>query len=308
MKKMINERQAYMEEMPSDLEVLRELEKREALNESYSKKLRLLEAKNKGINQVFKYLEKYGKGHWIYARDVAMDYYNIITCDLLVMTSTHVYTLEINHYDGTFEFENGMSKLDGEILAAHPIPMAQSALSQIQHLKRIAPFPIDLKLKSAAVFTNSNHFLKIHDEVKDIEIVAANQLEQFVQQMVREERPAQKLGAAFNPLYWSWVMNIDRHHPYIPLEIPEDILATARPGITCSYCSSFNVKIGEVLMACACGGWEFAEEAIVRTIWDYSTLNSGKALHPSLIKEFFNQQVPDEQLDKVFEKLASAAG
>lgn len=302
MRKMYNERHAYMEELPSDLEVLNELKKRVELNTELTHKLEQLESKDKGINRVLRLLEKYGKEHWMYMTDVAMDYHHMINCDLLIMTSTHVYTLEVNEYEGTFEFKKGASTLDGDILEEHPIQMAQSVLSQLQSSKLMAPIPIHLEIKGAALFTGINNPLKIHNPVEDIEIVPAKSVEKFVRRMVWEEKQARKKGITFNPLYLSWIMRVDRDHPYIPLEIPAHMMEQVRTGILCSHCGSFNVKIGEVLMTCDCGGWESVQEAIIRTTYEYCNLYYTTNLELLSVCKFFNGQVPEKQIEECLEK------
>lgn len=303
MKKLYNERHAHLENIPSDLMVLEELNKREALDETLKRRLHYFDSKETGLMKVLDILNKYGKEDWMYMHNVAVDYYDIITCDLLVMTSTHVYTFEINEYEGTFELKNGISKLDGQTLKEHPIAMAQSVLTQLQGSKRMAPVPIKLKLKAAAVFTHSNNPLEIHDEVSGIEIVSANQIENYVKRMVREEKQAQAKGVTFNPMYFSWVARIDRHHPCIEIEIPDAVMEKVRPGILCTHCGGFDVKIGEVLMTCECGGWELVEEAIIRTICEYAILIQGKNIHLPSLCEFFDNQIPKVQLEKCLDKV-----
>lgn len=306
MKKMFNERHAYMEEVPNELEVLRELDKRVSLSAELKQKLTWLENKAKGLNKVLELLDKHGKDQWLYMTNVAMDYHSIINCDLLVMTSTHVYTLGVNAYEGTFEYKDGISRLNGEILNEHPIPMAQSVFTQLQSFKTMSPTPIDLKLKGAVLFTEPNQSLEIDAQVKDIEVVPAERLEKFVRGMVQEEKQARKKGSSFNPLNLSWIMRIDRHHPYIPLEIPDEIMTQVQKGILCKHCGSSAVKIGEVLMTCECGGWESVEEAILRTAYEYCNLTNAKYLDVPSICEFFDEQLSTERVRECLEQFIVA--
>ena len=56
MKKMTNERHMQLENIASDLDILRELDKRGALDEDFKKKLAWLESKDKGLQIVMKTL------------------------------------------------------------------------------------------------------------------------------------------------------------------------------------------------------------------------------------------------------------
>lgn len=304
MKKFYNERHVELEKLPSDLMVLEVLEKREGLDAALEKRLACLLAKEEGFFKVMDALRKYGKEDWFYMKDVAIDYYGIITCDLLVMTSTHLYTFEINEYEGTFEFKDGVSQLNGEPLKEHPIAMAQSVLTQLKGSKRMTPNPIHLILKGAAIFTNKKGALDIHDDTSDIEIVKANQIINFVKQMVREEKQAKAKGGTFNPMHFSWIARIDRHHPCIPIEIPDTVMNNVVPGIVCKHCQGFNVEVGEILMTCECGGWELVEDAILRTVIEYSILVRGETIDIPSLREFFNNQISKEQLDDFLKEIA----
>ena len=83
MKKLFNERQTIMESSPSDLMVLEELNKRGALNEEFKEQLSYLSGKEMGRLKMLETLKSYGREEWLYMENVAVDYYNIITCDLL---------------------------------------------------------------------------------------------------------------------------------------------------------------------------------------------------------------------------------
>lgn len=306
MKKFYNERHVELEKMPSDLMVLDVLDRREALDTSLKKQLSRLSAKEKGFHKVMDALRKYGKEDWTYMNSVAIDYYGIITCDLLVMTSTHLYTLEINDFEGTFELKDGVSQLNGETLKEHPIAMTQSVLTQLKGSKLMTPNPIHLVLKGAAIFTNKKNSLDIQDDTSDIEVVKANQIINFVKRMVREEKQAKAKtkGVTFNPMHYSWIARIDRHHPCIPIEIPDTVLKNVVPGMVCNHCHGFNVEIGEILMTCECGGWDLVEDAILRTVFEYTVLARGEKVDIPSLLEFFNNQISKEQLDKLLDKIA----
>lgn len=297
MRKIANERHAAIENLASDLDILGELDKRGALDEELKKELEFLKRKDKGLQIVLELLEKYAKEHWMYIIDLSLDYHNILNCDLLLLTSTDVHTFEINHYEGLYEYKNRNDYLNGKKLERHPITMAQKVRSQIKSTSMMES--IHLNVKGAAIFTGSDNKLEIHDEVKDVKVVTHEQLEDFIKRIAQEEK---KQASTVEMKHLRWLAKIDRYHPIWPAPISNEIRENIRLGIACSYCEGFDVEIGEVFIACPCGGWESLEEATVRTICDYGVLNNGKDLSPLELHHFFNEQVSIEHIEKYLKK------
>lgn len=297
MNKIHNERHMQMDNMASTLDILRELNRREALDEEWKKQLAHLEAKEKGLQIVMTVLERYAKDHWGYMTEVVLDHYGYVHCNLLVMTSTHVYTMEINHYDGAYEFKEGTSYLDGEPIDKEPIIMARSVSSQLRSNIKFCYMPIHLKVTGAAIFTNPDYTVEIHDNVTDIEVVTREHLVDFIQQMVRDEKEHGGIEDII-PNNISWVIRIDRHHPFRPFIVPRELKRKMRKGVTCVHCESFDVKVGEVFTGCKCGGMEFTEQAIVRSICQYGILNLEKELDTHELYHFFDKQVSLEQIEE----------
>lgn len=305
MRKMYNERHVEIEETASNLDVLRELNKRKALDEALSRELQRLEAKDRGLEMVLMHLNKYSKEHWVYMTNVSLDHYNIFNSDLILMTSTHLYTLEINHYEGLFELKNGNSLLNKERLEQHPILMAQSVTSQIKSMALMES--INLKVKGAAIFSNPKNNIRIQEEMDDIEIVSAQQLDHFIKRIVQEEKQHKNI-TKINPRHTSWLARIDRHYPFWTLEIPGEIKEKAQRGIACSQCENFDIEIGKHYVSCPCGKLESLEESIVRTICDYGVLNNEKDLYPPELHLFFDNQIPIDLIDKYLEKHFTPVG
>lgn len=297
---MTNERHMKLDELARDLDILRELDKRDALDEVFKAQLHHLESKEMGLQRVMSIFEEYAKPHWNYMTHVAMDAENRLKCNLLVMTSTNVYPLEINHYEGHFEYRNGASYLNGKKLAENPIQIAKDVTSQITGKIRFCSMPIFLDVKGAAIFTGSSDVC-ILDDIGDIEIVTEDQLKKFVFQMILEEREnGGSPRLILNNI--SWLSRVDRRQPVIPFKIPRHIKNQITLGVRCSYCYSFDAQVGEIFTGCPCGGFENTEEAIVRTICEYGVLNNGKHLELSDLQRFFNGDVPDELLETYLEK------
>ena len=305
MRKIDNERHIEIETFASNLDILRELNKRDALDEKLTKELKRLEAKDRGLKIVLNHLKYLGKDHWVYMTNVSLDSYNIFTCDLLLMTSTHLYPLEINYYDGLFEFKEALSLLNGKEPDQLPIESAQCVAALINAFSTICS--INLDVKGAAIFPSPTNQIRIYDEVPEIEIVGADQLDAFIKQMIRDEKN-RKSDEKIDPRYIRWLREIDQQQPIWTIHISDEMKEHIHPGIACRACNGFNVTIGKQFVSCPCRKCEPLEEAIVRTICDYGVLNYEKNLYPPDLHLFFDNQVSMGQIEKCLVKHFSPVG
>lgn len=305
MRKINNERHMEIETSTSNLNILRELNKRDALDEELTKELKRVEAKNRGLKTVLNHLNHLGKNHWVYMINVSLDSYNIFNCDLLLMTSTHLYPLEINHYDGLFEFKKELSLLNGKEPDQLPIESAQCVATLINAFSTIRS--INLDVKGAAIFPSSTNQIRIYDEVPEIEIVGADQLDAFIKQMIRDEKNRNS-DEKIDPRYIRWLREIDQQQPIWTIHISDEMKEHIHPGIACRACNGFDVTIGNQFVSCPCGKYEPLEEAIVRTICEYGVLNYEKSLYPPDLHLFFDNQISMEQIETCLAKHFSPVG
>ena len=299
MRQILNERHAQKEEVASNLDILRELNKREALNEEFIEELKKLEAKHKGVEIVLEHIHKYAKDHWFYMTDLSLDYYGILTCDLLLATAAGIYTFEINYYDGLFEFKDKQSTINGRKLNHNPTKHAQTVSSQLNSLAMMES--VDLKVQGAAVFPSFDNKIMIADEVQNIEIVTSDQFKHYLDEIVQADKNYEK-QPVIEPQHIRWLAKIDRNFPNWSVKISDDIRANIRPGITCCHCDSFDVNIGDPYISCDCGMHESLEEAIVRTVCEYGVLNNDKQLYPPDLLDFFDYQITIDNLTKYLDK------
>ena len=163
-----------------------ELDKRTVLNEYFSTMLQQLEAKEKGVNKVLKLIHYYAKEHWFYMTDLALDAYEMIECDLLLMTRAGIYPFEINDYEGVFEIEDSVCKLNSQKFEDHPIEKIKQITTQLKQLA--VKDSVQLNIQGAALFPNP-HNKVINDRKEEaIEIVTADQLDNYLKQIIREEK------------------------------------------------------------------------------------------------------------------------
>jgi len=299
MRKIFNERHIEKEEQATDLDILRELDKRTEFNENFSMELKRLEAKEKGVAEVLTLINKYAKDHWFFMTDLSLDYYNSINCDLLLMTSAGIHTFEINYYEGLFEGEGGQASINGNMLKHNPIEKAQRVTSQLKSLSMMNS--VNLNIKGAALFPGPNNKLIVHDDMKDIEVVTAKFLEFYLMEIVQEEENY-KGPDMITLKNLRWLGKIDRYNPNWSIKVQDELEEYMQKGILCSHCGSFDVKIDEPYISCACGLHESLEEATVRTICEYGVLNNDKNLGVDELLDFFDYQVSEDTLYKYLDK------
>lgn len=299
MRKIYNERHLEKEEYATNLDVLRELDKRTELNEYFSTMLQQLEAKETGVNKVLKLIHYYAKEHWFYMTDLALDAHEMIGCDLLLMTRAGIYSFEINDYEGVFEIEDSVCKLNGQKFDGHPIEKINQITSQLK--KDAVKNAVQINIQGAALFPNPHNEVISEQKNEAIEIVTADQLDNYLKRIIQEEKDYN--GPAMNrPMHLSWLGQIDRHFPMQPMEVPTGIHQHLYKGIVCCHCGSFEINIGDPYISCACGMHESFEEAIVRTICEYGVLNNDKPLEVYNLLHFFDYQISKEHLMKSLDK------
>lgn len=301
MKKLTNERHTQIKEIASTLDILVELNKRNALDIKLKKQLAYLESKKQGLQIVLSVFEEYAKKHWRYMTDVMVDPSDDIQCNLLVLTSTHLYTMEINHFEGDYVLKDGVSFVDGYRSDNHPIRTARNVSLGLQNRMQSSQVPIDLIVKSAAIFTNSRHITDIRDEVRDIDIIEKDQLEDFIQQMVREEN---ELGPRKHlpKNHIQWVTQIDDDYPFHTFQLPDKLKPFIKKGPRCVLCDDFNMNIGRFFTFCPCGAMELSEHTIERSVYQCSILSLGKDVDLNEIYDFFDNQVSTERIAQFVRK------
>ena len=92
-------------QVPSKLEILRELEKRTALPAGLENERIRLEAGDQGEQKVLSYLQQFGSEHWWILPNLWLDYFRKFECDLLLLTSVGIYPFEIKNYAANLNFE-----------------------------------------------------------------------------------------------------------------------------------------------------------------------------------------------------------
>lgn len=111
-------------QVPSKLEILRELEKRTALPEDLENERIRLEASDQGEQKVLSYLQQFGSEHWRILPNLWLDYFGKFECDMLLLTTAGVYPFEIKNYTGQFEFRKNQCLINGKKVGHNAIAQA----------------------------------------------------------------------------------------------------------------------------------------------------------------------------------------
>ncbi len=104
----------------------REFADRDVLNE-----LARLKKGAEGEQVVLDYIEKFGRKHWRVLSNLWLDYYGAFEADLLLVTRSGSYALEIKHYNGLFQYDNGLSKLNHREISGNAIYQTRKATKNL---------------------------------------------------------------------------------------------------------------------------------------------------------------------------------
>ena len=282
---------------PTKLEVLEVLTKRSFYpNRNEMSELKRLRAGYEGEKVVVDYLKKHGKSHWTLLQNIWLEYVGTLECDGILFTGSDLFVLEIKHYSGLYEYENGLSKLNNRELSVNPIYQTRKATMKVREL--VCSRFSNVKVHGVLIFVGIDSEIKIASDVRDIEIVQRHELRGFIEKISAEEVNGRR--ESVNP---NQIIKLIRKHltenPY-PVEPPSaEVLDGLQKGIFCERCANSTVNVTKKFVKCSCGTIESREKATVRTICEYGVLNFTKDLTVNDLIDFFNGQASKTYLNKI---------
>jgi len=295
MKVLQTKRQIEKSKSPTKLDVLRELNKRDALDQDLKDELKRLEHGYAGEQTVLKLIKEFGEEHWVVMQKLWLDYYGKFECDLLLLTNAGLYPFEIKNYSGTFEFRNSQCLINGKRVGHNAIAQAQKVTINLENI--IKQHFFDTSIQGAIAFIGHHNEVIVDDEIEDIQIVMANQLRKHIWNIAKEERNFQG-----RPIDIQGVVRklaaVETDNPFNKINITEDIKKRVKKGIRCSYCGSFAVDASKSYIICKCKMHEPREEAIVRTICEYGVINHNEDLTTAALVDFFDGAISRKNLSK----------
>ncbi len=307
---IITEHQQQLIREPTRLDVLREMNKRHALehHEILKNEWLRLEKGWAGEKILLEYLENYGQEHWKVLKNVWLNYYGEFECDLILFTQAGLYHFEVKNYTGHFEFKDNQCQYNGRAQGGNPISQTQKATTNLRIILKELPHPPSLQ--GALTFVGVDNQVLIHDELTNIDIVSRNELREYIWKIVQQERN-----------YRGYPMNIhaileklntyEKNNSFVPEALPGKAAHHIKKGICCSRCGNFDLKFQNSYIVCSCGVHESREEAIVRTICEYGVIYNKKNLTTTELTDFFGGDISYSTvyryLNKHFERIGASS-
>lgn len=285
--------QREISKLPSRLEVLRELQKREALDKSLKEEWYRLETGNLGEQAVLNEIRAFGADHWKVLKNVWLEHYGVFESDLLLITSCGLHTFEVKNYNGDFDYNNNQCFLNGYKIGHNAISQAQKAATNLQQLFESAFCPVPVR--GGLIFAGKHCDVNIQHSIDDLDILMFHQLRNHLEEIAKQDR-----GCSINE---DQILQIIEEHetqnPFSPEPISDDIKWRVKKGVLCAHCGSFEVDTSKAIFTCkSCGMRESRENAIVRTICEYGVIHFDKDLVLSHLVDFFGGQIARTTLRK----------
>lgn len=300
------EQQRALNELPTKLEVLRELNKREALNEDLITELEHLEREFEGEQKVLNLIEEFGEDHWKVVRHAPVGEYGSNKCDLLLLTNSSIHPMKIKNYTGIFKFIGSGCQLNGEDFRFHPILETQYMTMDTKETLEWHNY--SLNIEGTLIFIDKHSEAQPlyppdypYDYFGSIEMITSNQVRGYIKRIAEEEKDHS--GPSINDKrriikQLEKVEHIAKNYKDDKPEITEEIKNQVRTGICCSHCESFDLDMSRTYISCSCGMYEPRENAIVRTICEYGVIHSDKDLRTSEVLDFFGGDISRGNLSR----------
>ena len=228
-----------------------------------------LTAGEMGEKEVLRYFQEYGQPHWRYVQNYWANSNGVAESDLLIFTDKSCYVLEVKNYTGKFEYENGVTTIDGYEYSSDSVFQARRSSKNIRRI--LSGYIHPDNVHGALIFIGENNEIAIHSHVDDIKIVQRNQLMKFIHQVAEAER-----ASAFESLR---IDRIQRQlkkfqvtNPFSMKPLSLEQIHHVKTGISCAQCSSLATQLTRKFAQCTCGHIELRETATLRTIEEYRVL------------------------------------
>lgn len=308
MKIITTEYQQQFNGVPTRLDILREINKREGLekHDDLKNEWRRLEKGDAGEKILLDYIERYGESDWSILKNVWLDYFGEFECDLLLATYTGLYGFEVKNYSQQIEIKNNEAWMLGEVMNKNPISQTRNMarnLNKIFGKNRELP-----KLQGVLALVGEDNGVANHESVTDVKVLARGDIRHYIWNIVHNER--QFPGYPIDPeLILRELAQYERKSSFVPEPLPGVTEKHIRKGICCSRCGNFDLDTSKFYIECLCGVHESREEAIVRTICEYGIIYNDRNFTTRELIEFFNGGISlstlQRYLNKHFKKIGS---
>jgi Holliday junction resolvase-like predicted endonuclease len=292
-------RQKERAKNPTRLDILKELNKRSALDGKLKNELYRLQAGSEGEQAVLNCIEKFGLKHWYVMKNIWLDYYGSFECDLILMTAHSIYIFEVKNYSEDFTYKNNQCYLNGNKIGHNAISQAIRAAVNFENMFRDSNYwPT---IKSGIIFTGEYCNVQIFDEVDGLHISTLSQLRSLIEKIADEDRghPSQSIDTERT----AKILNAyEIENPFTGELIADEVKEQAKLGILCHQCNRRRLTIGRKFIRCACRASEPFENAIVRTICEYGVIYNERELLTKEVYAFFEEDLSRDTVRKYLRK------
>lgn len=304
-----SKKQKEADHFPTRLEVLREYDKRHALNDKYKDVLKRLEAGHRGEMLVLDYLNEYGLPHWKVIKNIWIEHYGIFECDLLLITGDDWYPIEIKHYSGQYALKEMQWSCYGNLLPNNPISQSQKVFIHFNNLARDNHMPVNIK--GSIIFTGDHFDLDIVDDVADLKIVKLNQLRDYIRELAWKEQHTYSKKIDVDRIL-NFIEKYETSNPFPAKDLYEELGDKLTKGVNCCHCGSFDIHTDGTYVSCHCGMHEPHDMSIVRTICEYGVIHFKEDLFTREVFDFFDGNFSEptirKYLNKYFERIGKGRG
>ena len=245
-----------------------------------------------GENRVCDFIKTEARPGWTLIRNMWLSDDGPFECDIILITNHAVHTFEVKHYTGRFTYENSSCKI-GNIKMAHDcIQQARKSFLKLQKICK--KFNYHMPVNGSIVFSSPKNKVVINSTVEDIRVLEIPGLYEYLQDIKRDEdmHPQAPINTQ---ILLEFLESYEIENLYQSFPYSAEQLATARKGICCGMCRSFNIEHSKHYVHCKCGFHESREEAIVRSACEYGALTYDRNFSTGDIWDFI-----DKQASKVF--------
>jgi len=308
MKIITTDYQKELAKQPTRLEILREINRRQGLEQSSKLKNEYirLEKGYEGEKSLETYLTDYGDPNWFIIKNLWLDFNTNFEIDTLLITQAGLYSFEIKNYTGELEFTNNQWFRYGKKIGHDAISQTQKITTNLQYI--IQKLPNAPNLKGVLAFVGENNSVKINDDITDIKILIRNGIKDYIWDIMKDERKFPGYPPDVDALLKVFA-EYEGKKSYVEEEITEKIKNNIKKGICCSRCGNFNIRTKEDVVICSCGIHEPKEQTIVRTICEYGVIHHGRYITTNELTQFFDGYISRSTvlryLNEYFKKIGS---
>lgn len=255
-----------------------------------------LKAGSEGELLLKQYLEQHGSKHWNGIQNLWLDFSGTFECDTVLLTSNQLVVFEIKNYNGRFEYNHGISKINDFNISSDSIFQTRRAYTNL--VKICQTFSPAIKVSAALVFIGQDNEIDIQPPVADFQVLQRHQLVNAIRKIQLDEQSSR--GPQIN--IQRFIEHLEKYkveNPFQPQPISADQMKGLRKGIYCANCVNFDIQLSKKFMTCRCGHTELREDAVVRTIHEYGTLNYDKHYTRKELFDFLGGQTSLSNLQKI---------